>query len=201
MKNKLSIFIFLLFASSLSAQSWGVKAGFNISNLTTNNGDIDDTDARLGYAIGVFKKYEVKGVFSLQPEILFSTKGSNYRGIGYDVDAKLSYVDIPVLFTIDLVDPVYIYAGPQLSFLIDSRLKYNFVNGLATYIDTDERNNRRLDFGGAIGLGINFGNTFVDARLSKGYINYDKNRTIEGVFLEAKNLKNINFQLTGGLRF
>ncbi len=201
MKNKILIILLMSISTIGFSQSWGVKGGINVSNLTTKDGDIDDTNARFGYTIGLFKSYEVKGIFSLQPEILFSTKGSNYSGIGYDVDAKLSYVDIPVLFTLNFLDPFYIYAGPQLSFLIDSKLKYTFLNGVASYVDTDESNNRRLDFGGAIGLGLNFGNTFLDARLSKGYINYDKDRTVEGAFVEAKNLKNINFQLTTGLKF
>ena len=79
----------------------GFKGGLNLSNLYVN--DVDDENVRVGWHAGFYTQLFQNEVFTIQPEINYSTKGSGItyvRGLTgnrYDQRFNLSYIDIPLL--------------------------------------------------------------------------------------------------------
>ena len=73
----------------------GVKAGINIANVSGD--DVENADSKLGLIGGGFLTYKISDMFAIQPELLFTMKGSksketdaigtsettiNYNGLG-----------------------------------------------------------------------------------------------------------------------
>lgn len=86
MKSKSSILkavmIITLFSLAINLQGVlaqstkrvGIKGGLNVSNLFIDN--VTDENARLGFHVGLFGQIFSSDVFAIQPELLYSTKGS-----------------------------------------------------------------------------------------------------------------------------
>lgn len=202
MKKLLMLVLAIGFASfGAQAQTVGVKGGLSVANLSTNDGEVNDKNSRLGFTGGLFLNAPIGEVFALQPEILYTQKGAKYEVIGIDVDTRSSYLEVPVLFQVTILDPFYFYAGPQFSYLLDVKTTYNGDGNIVIEDDEDPDNYNRTDLGGAIGVGLNFERVVLDARAAVGAIDFDKDRTIEGVEMEAKNLKNFTFLVTAGIKF
>lgn len=202
MKKVLFILTVFIISTQIStAQKWGLKGGLSISNLSSKDGEIDDRRALFGYTVGLQRDYEITDFFSIQPEISLTQKGAKYEDLTFDVKARSLYLEAPLVAKLKILQSFYLYAGPQISFLIDSRVTYKTIIGDVSFEDTDEENYRRADFGGCVGAGILIDRVFFDLRFSKGVIDFDKDRTIESTQIEAQNLKNFNAQITAGLKF
>src|SRR5688572_8966331 len=99
MKKILLLFVLTFIISGyVIAQglSYGVKGGLNFA--TVNSGDFD-AKSKTGIHAGVFVNLSVV-ILQIQPEILFSQKGftvDNYIMDGGSLDARLNYIDIPVM--------------------------------------------------------------------------------------------------------
>ena len=57
-----------------------VKGGLNLTNLYID--EVSDEKARLGFNAGVYGQLELGEAFAIQPEILYSTKGTKAK---YDI--------------------------------------------------------------------------------------------------------------------
>jgi hypothetical protein len=102
----------------------GPRLGLNISNIS---GDYaDEFSIRPGVIAGLFTEYKTGDRVGFFLDLLYSMKGAN---INTDASAlnegryKLTYLDIPVALTFYPVEKFGLYAGPQISLLIDSSLK------------------------------------------------------------------------------
>jgi len=202
MKSRIIIALICAFGVlSTNAQTFGIKGGFSWSNLETQDGEVMSDNARRGFTAGVFTNLPLGSALSIQPELLYTQKGTRFEGAIGDVNIEANYIELPVSLQVNLLDPFYFYAGPQLSYLASTQVRYNLTNNNDIIIDGDEDNFERMDVGGVIGIGFKFDVMFIDARFSRGFINFDKERTIESTIDEAMNLQNINFQLTTGVIF
>lgn len=130
-------------ASSFAiAQTVGVKAGMNTSTISS-----DDSDPKFGFYGGAYVNVPVAKNFSIQPEVLFNNTGAKYHDDN-DLKVSLSYISVPVMFQYNALPNLYFEAGPQFSFLVDSKFKYKNVSLKANdYI-------KGFDFG--IGLGAGY---------------------------------------------
>src|SRR5687768_1781133 len=85
--------------SAVAQMRAGIKGGLNVSNLYID--EVDDENARYGFNVGVYGQLFSSDVFAIQPELLFSTKGTKaeYGGNVFDQTIKfnLNYLDLPVL--------------------------------------------------------------------------------------------------------
>ena len=138
-------FVLLLGAGTVAqAQSgikFGLKAGVNLSGYTGT--DNTDTKSKVGLNAGLTANFALSDRISIQPEVLFSQKGTK---LGYNQDNSdlpvflsnsnrltgegtfsqtLGYLDVPVLVHVN-IGPVgstgfFLEAGPQVSFLLAQR--------------------------------------------------------------------------------
>jgi hypothetical protein len=102
----------------------GFKVGLDMANFTGDDAP-DEASMKLGFTGGGFITYAFSDLFALQPELLFTMKGAKSDAGGVDYKTNLSYIEIPVLFKVQLVGggnfkPNF-YAGPAISFLMSAK--------------------------------------------------------------------------------
>lgn len=135
---------FVLFVSVHFAQaqkfSIGPKAGLNISNYTGGN---IESDALVGYHLGGMLNYGFGNVFSIQPEVLFSTQGAKVENNGNKSDFKISYVTVPVMLKFKSNGGFYFEFGPQVGFRSSSDIPDQTINNFA----------KNLDLAAGVGIG------------------------------------------------
>lgn len=159
------IFLFTVFIfSSLAMYSqveYGVRAGYNISNLDFEPAPFNENKHRNGFAFGGFIDYALSDKISVMPELMYSAEGAKEREIRAD------YLHLPITLRYNVGD-FSIGVGPQASLKIWSHedgFKNFLVSGVAS---------ARYDI---------FDMFFVDARFNYGFMNI----LDDEVGLEAKN--------------
>ncbi|TDU43151.1 outer membrane protein with beta-barrel domain [Gelidibacter sediminis] len=149
------------FSHSGSAQdiNYGAKVGLNIANVSGDgSGRTDMVNFHAGFITEfIFRR----GLFGLQPELLFSRqglkRGSSYRN-------NLDYISVPLMFKFFPAKVFSLDIGPQASFLINDTAQ--FVGDPDSKIDTGAEN---FDLGLNIGVGMDFkNNLFGHARYNLG---------------------------------
>lgn len=182
--------VFVTGSSAMMAQSslaFGVKGGVNFSNFTGDGSDgFDDDSARTSFNLGAVLEIPVSEKFAVQPEVVYSGQGFDLvqRDNEQDTEFQLNYINVPVLAKLYLVQGLYVEAGPQIGFLVDSK-----IDGPNGSIDIDEDNFNDIDFAGAVGVGYKFdGGLFLNARYTQGFSDvYDNGNNVDTDFLDAKN--------------
>ncbi len=200
--KKLLFTLFIIGATSfaMQAQYLGLKGGLNMSNLNVE--DVD-SEARYGYHFGLFVNLPLSEAISIQPELLYTTKGNK---VTYDFDTflgdfngsstlKLNYIEIPVLLAFKVGDAVQIDLGPYVGFLANSELALK--GDIEDTEDLDNDSFKNMDFGLAGGLAFNFGALQLGARYTHGFQEVQDSEISELFIGDAMNR---NVQLFAALR-
>ncbi len=192
--------LFLSFSFGLTAQGtmFGVKGA--LVNSSFLGEDAQSTDNKTGYSAGVFLQIPTEsGIFTLQPELVFTRKGATNNIGSVSESIELDYLDIPVLAKIGL--PIgslkpNIFAGPYASLKV--REQYQVTEELTGATFTEEDQIRSWDYGAVFGGGLDFsaGNSVitVDARYNVGLAQLEEAE-------EPKDIKNGVFSLNLGIAF
>ncbi len=159
MKKSLYLLITLLISfQPLYSQYLGLKGGLTFSRMNVPNAA--DENLRFGYHGGVFYNIPLSPAFSIQPEVLFTTKGTrsefdiaNFNG---NSTLRLNYIDVPVLAVLEFGEKFEIMAGPYMGFLLSADFQTELDNNSLT-IDLKRESFRAVDYGAALGFGLNFG--------------------------------------------
>lgn len=200
--TKVSIYLFLAFfmATPLLVQAqmddsrFGVKGGVNLSNFYRDN--VGDQNMRIGFNVGLFTELAVGESFSIQPEILLSTKGNRATygqndgvldlvGAEGEVRTNLTYIDIPVLAKVTISEVLNIHIGPYASYLIGANASTEgAVDGSQEF---DRDNFKTWDYGLAAGLGVDLDAVTIGARYNLGLVNVADSPIAEGILDNSKN--------------
>jgi hypothetical protein len=180
MKRKLRNLCLLLSAGLISVITFqeaqaqnkavaGIKGGVNFSNLYVN--DVSDENARVGFHAGVYGQLFASDAFAIQPEVLYSTKGSrvmrNTGIIDQETKFNLNYLDIPVLAVFKLGEAAEIHAGAYWSYLLGANIDQD--GDLSNDFRTVDRDNfDDWDYGLVGGIGFNLGGVQLGARYNYG---------------------------------
>ncbi len=205
MKNvaKISTYLFIisfvmspLLSQAQSGDSrFGVKGGVNLSNF--NRGDVGTQNMRIGFNLGLFTELAVGEHFSIQPELLLSTKGNRATygtddgvldlvGAEGEVKTNLTYIDIPVLAKVTIGEVLNIHVGPYASYLIGANASTD--GDLASGSEDLNRDNfKTWDYGLAAGLGADIDVVTIGARYNLGLVNVAKSTAAEGILDNSKN--------------
>jgi len=174
---------------------FGVKGGFNMSNLYQN--DADDENVLYGFNAGVYATLPISDFVAIQPEILFTTRGSevdyNNAGLSGTAKFKLNYIEVPLLVRVNITKNFNVHAGGYASYLVSSKLKgegsFDFNEG----VDTDDLN--KFDAGIAAGVGVDFNPISIGLRYNYGLTTVGKERTVLGTTTTFPDVKNSNLSL------
>ena len=198
----LLLILFFSMTTTIAFSQFGIKAGINLSNITTDDDNVEDLEAKVGFQAGVMIKLRLSESLAIQPEALFVQKGSKYKYLGADVKSNLNYIDIPVLVVLKPFNfPLQIQFGPQFSYLLGTSVKYeNALFGVNETYEVEREDFEDYDLGYAVGLGLNLGNSFVELRFTQGLKEYEKETQIGNVTIQPAS-KHFNLQASIGLFF
>jgi hypothetical protein len=117
------IIVMLLITCCAEAQiSVGLKAGLNVANLS-----IEDSQGQkplMGLAAGGLVNYALNDEFSIQPELLFSQEGTQWKDEDYEQKNRLNYFNIPILVQYRHSSGFFAHTGPQIGLLLSAKSKY-----------------------------------------------------------------------------
>lgn len=181
----------------ISAQSFGVKGGANISTISKER-SWDDTNARLGYYVGVYMHAPVNSIFSIQPEVLYNSVGVKYENSKTSHTLGLDYISAPIMFQFEPIPKLYVEAGPQFSFLVGNsdRNETDDVVTIKKYRNNSNYNS--FDLSGAVGVGFRVNNITIGARYLVGFTDIKKSGSTT-LSNDDKQLRNSALQI--GLQY
>lgn len=116
--KKLFILIILAFIQNVSYSqglSYGIKGGYNYSTVRASNQRF--VEGQDGFHAGVFANFSAI-LIQVQPEFLFSQRGYEVENGN---DLRMNYIDLPVLLKVKVFPFVTVDAGPQYSYLINTK--------------------------------------------------------------------------------
>ena len=171
-KSLLFIAMMLLSTTFITAQEFvrfGAKGGLNFTNM--NSDVFEENNSRTGFHLGLLAEVPFGERFSLQPEVLYSTQGTeaetNIAGVNASGEYKLDYIQVPVLAKIYLFRGLSLEAGPSFNFLVQEEVTGG-IDGESTVAETDLGSG--FEFGGAVGLSLNIARSFfISGRYTQGF--------------------------------
>jgi hypothetical protein len=155
----------------------GVKGGLNLANVTGDDVS-DDAEMLIGFHAGAYAQFDL-AVLTIQPELLYTMKGSQEEGtmmgVDYSGTSTLNYLEIPVLVKYNVLPTpmmkASVYAGPSLAFLLSANHEQE-VNGETT--DTDIADDlTSTDFGLNVGASVELSKLMIDVRYNMGLASVD----------------------------
>lgn len=189
MKQLLVFLSLLLISCATFAQiSWGMKSGFNVSTLGTNN---EVNEAKLGFHGGLYYLQRLEPQFGLGFELQYSLQGARDAVIN-SRSQSYNYIHLPVLIRFYLNDNSFVEVGPQLSYLLKAN---SFDEDFKMDITEDVK---RWDFSALVGLGYDtsFGGN-AGLRFAWGFTNTSGGGSIGNDIV----FRNLLLQLYLGFRF
>ena len=113
MKKLLLVIAMVAAGFTANAQTFGVKAGLNFSNVTAKDSGVSiSPDGATSFYLGAVVDFELSEKFHIQPEVLYSAEGFE--------DFDMSFVNIPVMAKYYVAEGFNLQAGPQVGFLVDA---------------------------------------------------------------------------------
>lgn len=196
MKRAALVFVALALcnASSLEAYSFGVKAGFIMANTTETPAGWMSSSFKNGFAGGVSVEYPFTVNLSLQPELLYVSKGQNggiaTSSVAIDFTSSLGYIEIPILAKLTMATrssfrPCF-FVGPSIGINIGADLDIEgeylstgeHFTGSADYSDVVNRTELGFVFGLGFGYAAGPGVVTLDGRFNLGLTKVYKGGTV-----------------------
>jgi hypothetical protein len=157
---------------------FGVKGGFNMSNLYGSGEDVDDNNILYGFNAGVYATLPISDFVAIQPEILFTTKGAeleyNNAALQGNAKFKLNYIEVPLLVRVNITKNFNLQAGGYASYLVSSKVTGSGDIDFEQDIDRDDLN--KFDAGIAAGVGVDFSPVSIGIRYNYGLTTVGKER-------------------------
>lgn len=176
---------------------FGVKGGFNMSNFLSDDDEATDENILYGFNAGVYATLPISDFVAIQPEILFTTKGSeleyNNALASGNTKFKLNYIEVPLLVRVNITKNFNVHAGGYASYLVSSKVTGSGDFDFEEDVDTDDLN--KFDAGIAAGVGVDFSPISVGLRYNYGLTTIGKERTVAGTTYTFPDAKNSNFSL------
>ena len=196
MKKLLLIsFAVLIAASSFGQIRLGLKAGLNLANMSTNAEGVSPKMI-IGFHFGGILDIAMTDMISLQPGILFSTKGAkadfDMGGTTVTGTTKVNYIEVPINLTFKLGsgDTKFVpFIGPYLGYGIGGTMKMEgggqSISQDIKFGSSETDDLKALDLGLNIGVGVEMGSLIISAQYGLGLANIstsssetDKNNVI-----------------------
>ena len=190
----------LLCTATASAQglTLGVKGGVNLATQrNSGEGDSAALQSRVGLVAGVFATLPLFSRLELQPEALFTSKGTSVDFDGTESSLVVDYLEVPALLRLSHRGGgklhYYVAGGPTVGFLLRAVARTKFATATEEFDIKDDVN--RFDFGVGVGGGVEIGSLVIDGRYTLGLQDIDKDKS------DAIKTTNRAVSLTVGFKF
>ncbi len=182
-------FVFCSLLQTNAQVSFAPKIGLNFSNV---GGDVTDNQIRFRPQLGGILNYDLNEMFSVQPGLMYSGKGTTIDYGDGDKDAlTLEYLEVPLngVMSVDVgTGKLQIFAGPYLGYCINAKYKYlSDEDNETESIDigtSDEDDIKPIDLGFNIGLGFRLENIQIQGGYSGSFSsisNYEDGKILNNV--------------------
>ncbi len=185
----LTMMLFIFSTTSYSQIKYGLKAGLNVANANFEEGSYSiSSDSRMGAVVGAFVNVRLTEDFGIQPELLYSMKGTEISD--FDATYKLAYLSVPVMAKY-YFGGLNLQAGPMFDFLLSAKEEYDGEeDDIKEYL-------KGMDLGLGFGLGYDLPLGLIfDARYMMGLSNINDDNESEDLDIKTK-----GFQITVGFAF
>jgi hypothetical protein len=176
---------------------FGFKAGLNLSNMYTK--DVQDENMILGFNGGLFLKVPMTPNFAFQPELLYTTKGSEltYNSfVSGKASFSLNYVELPVLAVINLTKIVNISGGVYVATLTSVVVKNKSNVDLFNFENEMKKSDFEMyDWGLVAGAGLDFNKVSLGVRYEYGMKPVGKERSFLGQSYRFPDARNSTIQI------
>jgi hypothetical protein len=109
---------------------FGIKIGGNMAHGYGT--EKINTAAVAGFHAGVMGRFQITDLFGIQPEVLYTRRGIKFDKEGFtfkdelgnvfepdnDPEVQMDYIDVPILFTFNVLDNIALMVGPQASLMM-----------------------------------------------------------------------------------
>lgn len=184
MKKIFILAISLFVASAATAQDrikFGIKGGLNYSDIIEGDGNNNfDTESKPGFNAGVTVEIPLIAGLQFTPEVLYSQKGYKNTYAAGTFKQTTSFIDVPILASFRLGSAFNIVAGPQVSFLLSTKNKFenNFGAVEETRVEDDSDRFKKSLVGGVIGFRYDVNDKFdIHARYALDFQKNNENGT------------------------
>jgi hypothetical protein len=176
LKSSLAIFLTIAFTDVHSQIIPGYIFGMNLSTMTLKTKGISSKpETPIGIHFGGFFEIPLNGNITLQPSLLFSAKGSNYKIDNVEFSLSPIYIEVPVIavysFGSDVIK-ISLFAGPYFACGVGG---YKIESGseLKNISFGSGKNNdlKPFDIGLNFGAGINIKDLMISAQYGIGLAN------------------------------
>jgi hypothetical protein len=110
---------------------------------------------KIGLNAGGFVSIPLGGMFSVEPQLLFSSKGYAVKAVGTSYTAKaaiaLNYIILPLFVNYTTASGVYVGAGPYAAMLVSAKSKYTVEGETESSTGTDGLNSFDAGLGAKVG--------------------------------------------------
>jgi hypothetical protein len=166
------ILVMLTSASFMFASAqvqFGVKAGYNLANLTISPSQ-SGVSSKSDFNAGILASIPLFISCSLQPEVMYSGQGASFSDSFATGKLNYGYLNVPVLFKYQHTSGLFAETGPQIGFLLSAKEKSGSQSA-----DT-KSNTQSTDFSWAFGVGYKIPkmNLGIDVRYNLGLTNLVK---------------------------
>ncbi|WP_400193226.1 porin family protein [Hymenobacter sp. B81] len=206
-------------ANKADGVHFGIRAGLNVADWSGDavstvmdlaeltNGAVSK-EQRTGFHAGAYVTLPVGARFTIEPGLQYSEKGMalvgrvpleqfDFLNARVTATSRMAYLDVPVLAKAYITPGLYVYAGPQASYLLSNKVRVEAgALGFEAYQqDFDVRNQfRELDFSLTGGAGYQFGNGLgLSAGYDYGLSSLDKNNRFDAQNRVIKASVNFSF--------
>jgi hypothetical protein len=143
--------------SPAQTKTFGIIGGVDFATLAGS--DVSNTSSRTGFMGGLFLGVMVGRSVEVEPEVLYSMKGSSFTDT--DTTLALDYIEVPILVKLHLQQEggMYLLAGPAVDFHVSCK-----AIGAVSIDCSDFGLTPNLTFGGIVGLGYTRGRVGIEGR-------------------------------------
>lgn len=133
------VLVFLIIPSRAYAQhvNLGIKGGLNFYTI---NGDKSSSfESKIGFNIGLLGHIHLSKQIAFQPELVYSTQGTQNKSGSSELRLNLGYVNVPLLLQYMFDNGFRLEAGPQIGILANatSEISNNSINVKPAFRSTD----------------------------------------------------------------
>ena len=192
MKKSLLALAFAVTILGTANAQFGIKAGVNIATMAEEGKDVTRNDIEnksiVGAVLGIAYEMNVAGIFSIQPELLYSQSGgsNSYTLLGAYTKTKykINYLELPVLAKLKFGNKngngvgIHIAAGPWLGYALNGHYSSKTTLGetVISEVDRDysfdnQDNAKRTNYGFIAAAGVSSGHLVFDLRYNFGINN------------------------------
>lgn len=153
MKKIIFLVIAFFSATALFAQVapiWGIKGGLNFATFKSGRTEAQKLlDSRIGYHLGIISHNHLTNKIAIQPELQFSSQGTEINALNDDYEFRLKYINVPVMFQYMFNNGFRVEAGPYVGVMVGAKDVYD--DGTENVSKDDYKT-----FDAGLGLGLNY---------------------------------------------